>query len=325
MTERVQQKRHSPLGSTAQPTVPTAAELVQLKAELAGLPPEKQAEILRPPAPMARTAAGSPDPVQLQPEGPPAPERTGSPGQEPPKSGGYTDAVKSVAQAWLQTETGKLVVAKAKEFALSNQGLPFTIIAGTGALAAMVANKMDLPIGSLKLDVTLGTAGGKEFSLQLKPIWKGPLTGPQEVGGMITLSITDFIKRDSGVEPGRVARDRELFLFTGKILHPDGKVPDTNHAVVLADSSNKAVIKNLTYPGRGTYELKWWANPWEENQQFTLVVIPGGGGITKYKKVAIPINLKDYYIASRHPQPIANLILLEEIGGGRQTMYFDYV
>ena len=273
-----------------------------------------------------QVAAIQPDrPIQLQ--------RAEHPVQKDEESGGgeaksntdkYKDAAKKVAEAWLETETGKKLKEKAKEFAFSKKGLPLTVIVGTQALAAMIANEMDLPIGSLSVDVTLGTIGDKEFTLQLKPIWEGPINDPSEYGGMVTLTISDFIKRDTGPEPGSPAKERAKFVFQGQLEKPDGKAPDCNDLVVLVNANNQAVRKDMTHPGSGKYKLEWWAKPWAEGRDYKLMVIPGAGGPTSYKKVTIPINLNDYYIAARFPQTITNIIRLEEIGGGKQTMYFDF-
>lgn len=287
-----------------------------LESQVHGLPYHDQVEALRPPVPTT--------PVQM----------SRSVQKEEGDSGGgaggsqkdrYLEAAKTAAQAWLKTETGERLKKQAMDWAFSEQGLPFTVTAGTAALAAMVANEMDLPIGSLKLDVALATVGNQKFTLELKPIWQGPLTNPSEYGGMVTLKISDFIKEDTGPEPGRPGKTRALFVFEGRLETPDGKPPDGNDLVVLLDGSGRPVKKQMTFPGRGTYTIDWWATPWNEDRNFKLVVIPGAGGPTRYRKVTLSFNLNDYYNANRHPQTIPNIIRLEELPNGTQTMYFEYV
>ena len=66
-------------------------------------------------------------------------------GKSPQDKGANTKALTKLIEAYLATKQGKELKEKALRALLSTKGLPFTLISGTAALAAMVANNTDIP------------------------------------------------------------------------------------------------------------------------------------------------------------------------------------
>jgi transposase len=66
-------------------------------------------------------------------------------GKSPQDKSGNTKAVTKLIEAYLATKQGKELKEKALRALLGTKGLPFTLISGSAALAAMVANNTDIP------------------------------------------------------------------------------------------------------------------------------------------------------------------------------------
>jgi hypothetical protein len=66
-------------------------------------------------------------------------------GKKPKAKSQAGKAVKKSLEAALETGLGKKVKKRATELLLSRKGLPFTLLTGSAALAAMIANNTDIP------------------------------------------------------------------------------------------------------------------------------------------------------------------------------------
>lgn len=66
-------------------------------------------------------------------------------GKTPEDKSQGTEAVKKTLEAFFETESGKKVKERVLGLLLSKKGLPFTILVGSGALAAMIASNTDIP------------------------------------------------------------------------------------------------------------------------------------------------------------------------------------
>lgn len=66
-------------------------------------------------------------------------------GKKPKEKSQAGKAVKKSLEAALETGLGKKVKKRATELLLSRKGLPFTLLTGSAALAAMIANNTDIP------------------------------------------------------------------------------------------------------------------------------------------------------------------------------------
>jgi len=66
-------------------------------------------------------------------------------GKKPKEKSQAGKAIKKSLEAALETGLGKKVKKRATELLLSRKGLPFTLLTGSAALAAMIANNTDIP------------------------------------------------------------------------------------------------------------------------------------------------------------------------------------
>jgi hypothetical protein len=66
-------------------------------------------------------------------------------GKKPEEKDQGTEAVKKTIEAFLETPTGKKLKKQALGLAFSSKGLPFTLLVGSGAVAAMVAKNTSIP------------------------------------------------------------------------------------------------------------------------------------------------------------------------------------
>lgn len=66
-------------------------------------------------------------------------------GKDPKDKDQTTKALKELLKAFFKTEEGKKLKEKGLEHLLGTKGLPFTLIVGSGVLAAMFANNTDIP------------------------------------------------------------------------------------------------------------------------------------------------------------------------------------
>ena len=109
--------------------------------------------------------------------------------KSPQDKGGNTQAMVKLIEAYLATKQGKELKQKALRALLGTKGLPFTLIAGSAALAAMVANNTDIPstpeipIGenlSIKVEFegTFQKPTGIKFALKFK--FGGPKVEKQQ-------------------------------------------------------------------------------------------------------------------------------------------------
>ena len=109
--------------------------------------------------------------------------------KSPQDKGGNTQALVKLIEAYLATKQGKDLKEKALRALLGTKGLPFTLITGSAALAAMVANNTDIPstpeipIGenlSIKVEFegTFQKPTGIKFALKFK--FGGPKVEKQQ-------------------------------------------------------------------------------------------------------------------------------------------------
>jgi len=109
--------------------------------------------------------------------------------KSPQDKGGNSQALVKLIEAYLETTQGKELKQKALRALLGTKGLPFTLITGSAALAAMVANNTDIPstpeipIGdnlSIKVEFegTFQKPTGIKFALKLK--FGGPKVEKQQ-------------------------------------------------------------------------------------------------------------------------------------------------
>jgi hypothetical protein len=91
----------------------------------------------------------------------------------------YKKALESALKAFMATKTGKQIKDKALELALSDKGLPLTIMLGSGAIAALFATNAgvpgipDIPIGenmsiSLEVEGTMQNPTGIKFAFKYR-------------------------------------------------------------------------------------------------------------------------------------------------------------
>ncbi len=66
-------------------------------------------------------------------------------GKKPEEKDQGSEAVKKTIEAFLETPAGKKIKQRAIGFALGSKGLPFTLLVGSAALAAMVASNTSIP------------------------------------------------------------------------------------------------------------------------------------------------------------------------------------
>jgi hypothetical protein len=122
---------------------------------------------------------------------------------------GNTEALTKIVQAYLETKQGKELKEKALRLLLSTKGLPFTLMTGTAALAAMVASNTtipstpEIPIGdnlSIKVEFegTFQKPTGVKFALK----WK--FGGPK-------------VEKREGKESTVLALPPELEAYIGRI------------------------------------------------------------------------------------------------------------
>lgn len=88
------------------------------------------------------------------------------------------EAIITAAHAALETKTGKQVQKKVKRVLLSKDGIPFSLILGTTAVAAMIANEAKVP--SIPIPLT--------DNMKLTLDVEGPLNRPE--GVMATFELT---------------------------------------------------------------------------------------------------------------------------------------
>lgn len=130
-------------------------------------------------------------------------------GKSPQDKSGNTEALVKLIEAYLETKQGKELKQKALHALLGSKGLPFTLITGSAALAAMVANNTDIPstpeipIGenlSIKVEFegTFQKPTGIKFALKLK------FGGPK-------------VEKYKGKERTVLALPPELEAYIGKI------------------------------------------------------------------------------------------------------------
>ena len=93
-------------------------------------------------------------------------------GKEPKDKDQTTKALKKTLKAFFKTEEGKKLKEKALEHLLSKKGIPFTIITGSGVLAAMIANNTNIP-STPEIDVS--------DSVSLKFEFEGTFQKPKSV------------------------------------------------------------------------------------------------------------------------------------------------
>jgi hypothetical protein len=81
------------------------------------------------------------------------------------------EAITATAKAALETKTGKQVQKKVKRFLLSKEGVPLSIMLGTTAVAAMIANAAKVP------SIPIPLSDNMQLTLDIQ----GPLNHPEGV------------------------------------------------------------------------------------------------------------------------------------------------
>ncbi len=138
--------------------------------------------------------------------------------------GGNTEALVKLIEAYLETKQGKELKQKALRALLGTKGLPFTLITGSAALAAMVANNTDIPSTpeipirenlSIKVEFegTFQQPTGIKFSLKFK--FGGPKVEKRKGQGRTVLALPPELE----AYIGRI--DRQLFTkwFRERAFH----------------------------------------------------------------------------------------------------------
>lgn len=142
----------------------------------------------------------------------------------PENKKGNTEALVKLVEGYLETKQGKELKQMALRALLSTKGLPFTLITGSAALAAMVANNTDIPstpeipIGenlSLKAEFegTFQKPTGIKLSLKFK--FGGPKPEKRVGGGRKVLALPPELEAYIG------KIDRQLFTkwFRERAFH----------------------------------------------------------------------------------------------------------
>jgi len=260
-------------------------------------------------------------------QGPPVQMEEGeeTEGDDEPKSGAndYTGALKKVGETFLKTETGKKLVEEVKNFALGD-GAPITAMVGVQALVTMVAQEWDVP--SFLFDLIPEIELGDKVSMKITPIWKGPLTRkPDEWGGTVTLDLSKVVwgsGPETAPEPGKVAKDRTKFWFTGRVLDDKASPFAESCTAHIVDTSNKSVAMTNVYDGN--FKIGFWANPGDEAQnKYKVVVVPRG--FTAFDKASTDVDLSKVYRPKVDKQVVKLMFMLtRKYTDGTTTMHMDY-
>ncbi len=145
-------------------------------------------------------------------------------GKSPQDKGANTEALTKLIEAYLATKQGKELKEKALRALLGTKGLPFTLISGSAALAAMVANNTDIPstpeipIGdnlSIKVEFegTFQKPTGIKFALKWK--FGGPKT--EKRGGKEGTVLALPPELEAYI--GRIDRQTLYKWFAGRAFH----------------------------------------------------------------------------------------------------------
>lgn len=93
-------------------------------------------------------------------------------GKKPTEKGNIgLEAIKTAAKAALETKTGKQIQNKVKRFLISKDGVPLSIMLGTTAVAAMIANAAKVP------SIPIPLSDRMKLTLDIQ----GPLNRPEGV------------------------------------------------------------------------------------------------------------------------------------------------
>jgi len=161
--------------SALEATGAPASAVQRMQSQMAGMSYDEQVQFLKPSLPVQPPAQV----VQLKDE-----QEGGGPA---PPAGGYEEAIKTSAMAFLKTPLGLSLIDEAKEFAATPGGMTLTGLAGLTALGVWVAEDLDVPQGVFSVIPAIELSDTAR--LNIRPIWKGPIRRPTELGGMITFEL----------------------------------------------------------------------------------------------------------------------------------------
>jgi hypothetical protein len=85
--------------------------------------------------------------------------------KKPKDKSEYEEAIKTTGKALLETGTGKQLKEQSKEYLLSKKGAPIPLTLGAGVLAAIIANKAEIP------SIPISLSENMELTLMSRALW----------------------------------------------------------------------------------------------------------------------------------------------------------
>lgn len=128
--------------------------------------------------------------------------------QKPEEKDKNTEAIKKVLEAYFDTDHGKKLKEKALDYLLSKKGLPFLLIVGTQALAAMIANNTDIPSTP---EIPLSD------NLSLKAEFEGTFQQPKSIKLSLKFTFGGAAKEERAKAPAVLPLSKEVLAAVNRL------------------------------------------------------------------------------------------------------------